>query len=147
MGRQLEGLAEVRWVLEECRTIAVLGAHVEPSKPACYVPDYLAGQGYRPLPVNPVFLGRQAWGAPFVATLAHLAPQRIEVVEIFRRSEHLPAHLADLLALHPRPRVVWFQLGIRHDAVARQLLDAGIDVVQDRCMLADHQALGLGRPS
>ncbi len=129
-------------MLEESHTIAVLGAHIEVSKPARFVPDYLAQQGYRLLPVNPVFLGREAWGRDFVTTLEDLT-EPVDVVEVFRRSDHLPAHLPELLAMRPLPRVVWLQLGIRHDGVARDLLAAGIDVVQDRCMLADHQALGL----
>ncbi|MGH9464044.1 MAG: CoA-binding protein [Thermoanaerobaculia bacterium] len=142
MARELSGLDEVRRVLEECGTIAVLGAHTARPKPAHYVPDYLAGQGYRILPVNPVFLGERAWGEPFAGRLADLG-RPVDVVEVFRRSEHLPSHLADLLAMRPAPRGVWLQLGIRHDAVAQRLVDAGIDVVQDRCMLADHRALGL----
>lgn len=142
MAQELTTREQVRRVLEEASVIAVLGAHVEPSKPARYVPDYLVTQGYRVLPVNPSFLGERAWGEPFVASLGALATS-VDVVDVFRRSEHLPAHLADLLAL--RPKVVWLQLGIHHDEVTRHLLAAGIDVVRERCMLADHQALGLGR--
>ncbi len=129
-------------MLEKARTIAVLGAHDDPAKPARYVPEYLAEQGYRVLPVNPVFLGQRAWGEPFAGRLVDLA-RPVDVVEVFRRREHLPGHLDDLLAMRPAPGLVWLQLGVRNDEVARRLLEAGIDVVQDRCMLADHRALGL----
>jgi hypothetical protein len=142
VARELSSLADVGRVLEACSTIAVLGAHVESAKPSRYVPDYLATQGYRLLPVNPVFLGEEAWGAPFVARLADLG-EPVDVVEVFRRSEHLASHLPDILAMRPLPRVVWLQLGVRDDGFAARLVAAGIDVVQDRCMLAEHRALGL----
>ena len=60
------------------------------------------------------------------------------------RPDLLPEHLDDLLAMKPRPRLVWLQLGIRNDTFARAVQDAGIDVVQDHCTLADHRRLGIG---
>lgn len=132
-------------ILAEARTIAVLGAHDDPSRPACYVPDYLHSQGYRVLPVNPRLVGRQLWGEPVRATLAELK-ETVDVVDVFRRPEFLPGHEADILAMDPGPAVVWLQLGIRHDEFARRLQAAGIAVVQDRCTLADHRRFGLGRP-
>lgn len=140
MARELESDDEVRGVLETARAIAVLGAHVDPAKPAFYVPDYLHGRGYRILPVNPRFAGRRQWDEPFRLRLPELDVP-VDVVDVFRRSEHLPGHIEDLLAMAPRPRVVWLQLGIRHATVAARLVAAGIDVVQDRCMLADHRRL------
>lgn len=131
----------MRRVLEASRTVAVLGAHVEPGKPAFYVPDYLAANGYRVLPVNPGFAGRRLWGEPCRERLADLEGP-VDLVDVFRRSEHLPGHLGDILAMEPRPAVVWLQLGIRHDAFAAALIAAGIDVVQDRCTMADHRTLG-----
>ncbi len=141
--RELTATDDVRRVLEEARTVAVLGAHIEPAKPAHYVPDYLHTQGYRILPVNPVFAGRTLWGEPARSTLAELA-EPVDVVDVFRRSDKVPGHVADVLAMEPRPKVVWLQLGVRNAAAARELLAAGIDVVQDRCMLADHRRFGLG---
>lgn len=125
-------------ILDRARTIAVLGAHVREEKPAFYVPDYLYGQGYRMLPVNPHFAGRELWGEPIVATLADLAAP-VDGVVVFRRSEALPDHRDQLLDLEPAPQWVWFQLGIRNDAVAAALAADGITVVQDRCMLVDHR--------
>ena len=66
---------------------------------------------------------------------------------MFRRSAAIQEHIEDILAMQPRPRVVWFQLGIKNDEAARILEAAGITVVQNRCMLADHQRLGLGAPA
>ncbi len=141
--RELTTQEDVRRVLAEARTVAVLGAHVTPAKPAHYVPDYLHGQGYRILPVNPAFAGDALWGETVRATLAELA-EPVDVVDVFRRGELVPMHLDDILAMEPRPKLVWLQLGIRNDSVAAKLLAAGIGVVQDRCTLADHRSLGLG---
>ena len=140
--KELTTQEEIRRVLSEARTVAVLGAHTVTSKPAHYVAEYLHGQGYRILPVNPVFAGQTLWGETVVSTLAELG-EPVDVVDVFRRSELLPLHVADILAMEPRPPLVWLQLGIRNDAVASELVAAGIEVIQDRCMFADHQRLRL----
>lgn len=141
MAREIFDEAGVRRVLQDTETIAVLGAHVEGHKAACYVPDYLHRVGgYRVLPVNPRFAGRTLFGSPTVARLDELL-EPVDLLDVFRRREHLAAHLAEVLAL--RPRVVWLQLGIRDDGFAAACVEQGIDVVQDRCTLADHRALGI----
>ena len=132
--------AEAKAVLEAQQVIAVLGAHIEPSKPAHYVPKYLYEQGYEVHPVNPSFAGETLWGKTVVSTLADLT-DTIHVVDVFRKAEHLPTHLQDFLSMAPQPPVVWFQSGIREDSIARVLQDVGITVIQDRCMLADHMQL------
>jgi len=136
----------VRQILQTSPTVAVLGAHHESARAACYVPEYLHQQGYRILPVNPALLGRALWGEPVRATLAEI-DEPVDLVDVFRSPWHLPGHLADVLAMDPLPTVVWLQLGIRHDDFARACRAAGIDVVQNRCTLADHRRLGLGAPS
>ena len=141
--RELTTDEEIQQVLTEARTVAVLGAHPETTRPAHYVPAYLHARGYRILPVNPALAGQTLWGETVRGTLAELG-EPVDVVDVFRRGEHLPAHLDDLLAMEPRPKLVWLQLHIRNDTVARELLAAGIEVVQDRCMLADHRRLRLG---
>lgn len=133
---------ELREIFTRTRTIAVLGAHTDPSKPAHYVPDYLHGAGYRIFAVNPLFAGRTMWGHPVVATLPEL-PEPVDMVDVFRRPEHLPDHLPEILAMRPRPPLVWLQLGIRHGEFARTLREAGIDVVEDYCALAEHRRLGI----
>ncbi len=143
MARVLTAAADVRAVLERARTVAVLGAHDDPSRPAHYVPDYMHGVGSRILPVNPALVGKTLWGEPVRASLVELGVT-VDVVDVFRRSEAVPAHLDELLAMRPLPAVVWLQTGIRNDTVAAALVAAGIDVVQDRCMLADHRRMGLG---
>ena len=136
--------AQIAEALRTARVIAVLGAHHEPSRPAFYVPEYLHGQGYRILPVNPQLAGRSLWGEPVRASLAELGVA-VDIVDVFLRPDLLPGHLAEILAMSPRPRLVWLQQGIRNDAFARALDAEGLDVVQDRCTLADHRRLGVGR--
>lgn len=138
--------AQIRGILAGSPTVAVLGIHADPHKPAYYVPEYLHDEGYRVLGVNPQLAGQPLFGQPVRATLRELA-EPVDLVDVFRRSESIAAHLDDILAMQPRPAVVWFQLGIRNDEVAGVLEAAGIRVIQDRCTLADHQRLGVGRPA
>ena len=138
----LQGAALARYILEHARSVAVLGAHPDASRPAHYVPAYLTEMGYQVLAVNPQCAGQQMFGHPAVASLTELeAP--VDVVDVFRRSDPLPGHLAEILAMQPLPRWVWLQKGVSHDEFAAELQSHGIQVVQDRCMLADHRAFGL----
>jgi len=130
-------------MLRNTRVIAVLGAHHERHRAAFYVPDYLATQGYRIIPVNPTLDAKQLWGEPVRNTLAEIA-EPVDMVDVFRRSELLPRHLGDMLAMQPRPNYVWLQLGVRNDRVAQQLVAAGIEVVQDLCTLAEHKGRNIG---
>ena len=143
---ELRGFSELRAVLEGARTIAVVGAHLTPSRPAFYVPDYLYSHGYRILPVNPRFAGRglALWGEPIRASLAELQ-EPIDIVDVFRASEMVPEHLDDIFAMDPPPALVWLQLGIRSAAAAEAIRGAGIGFIEDRCTLADHRAMGIGR--
>ena len=129
---------ELRAFLAGARSIAVLGAHVDPAKPAHYVPDYLHRKGYRILPANPVYAGRTLWGEPVRASLAEIS-ESVDVLDVFRRSAQVADHADQILAL--RPGLLWLQSGIRNDAVARMLEDAGIPVVQDRCLMVEHRRL------
>ncbi|MCB9567296.1 MAG: CoA-binding protein [Myxococcales bacterium] len=130
----------LRAILAGSPTIAVLGAHDEPARAAFYVPDYLHDHGYRILPINPTLVGRRLWGEPVVASLAEV-PGPVDLVDVFRRSEWLMDHVPEILAMRPHPKVVWFQLGVRSPAAAAALRAAGIEVVEDRCTLADHRRL------
>lgn len=138
--------ARVREILASSPTIAVLGIHREPEKAAFYVPEYLHDEGYRILGVNPRFVDQTLFGERVRATLAEIG-EPVDLVDVFRRPEQIPMHVEDILAMKPRPRVVWFQLGIKNDDAAKILEAAGITVIQDRCTLADHQRLGLGAPA
>jgi uncharacterized protein len=135
----------LREILTGSPTVAVLGIHREPEKAAFYVPEYLHDEGYRVIGVNPEFVDETLFGEKVRSTLKEIG-EPIDIVDVFRRPELIPTHVDDILAMTPRPRVVWFQLGIKHDEAAKKLEDAGILVVQNRCTLADHQRLGLGKP-
>jgi len=128
------------WILGSSYTVAVLGAHPEESRAAFYVPAYLQRQGYRILPVNPKYVGRELFGEVVRARLDEI-DEPVDVVDVFRGSDKLMGHLEEILAMNPPPAVVWLQKGIRNDEFAKALTDAGITVVQDRCMLEEHQRL------
>ena len=131
---------DLRRILTENRTAAVLGAKVEPWEAAFYVPKYMAEQGWSMIAVNPKLAGQEWLGAPAVASVAELSAP-VQVLEVFRRSDALVPVAREILALPWRPSVVWFQLGIANDEAAELLSAAGIDVVQDRCMMPEHQRL------
>jgi uncharacterized protein len=131
---------DIRAALERYRNVAVLGAHDREGRAAHYVPRYMAAAGYAVYPVNPVLAGKTLFGRPVVAALGEIdAP--IDIVNVFRRSEHLRGHLGDILSLDPPPKLVWLQLGVRDAEFARALRDAGIPLAQDRCLMIDHQRL------
>jgi predicted CoA-binding protein len=137
--------ARLREILAGSPTVAVLGIHREPEKAAFYVPEYLHDEGYRVIGVNPELKDETLFGEKVRSTLKEIG-EPIDIVDVFRKTELIPAHVDDILAMTPKPKVVWFQLGIKHEEAAKALEDAGIMVVQNRCTLADHQRLGLGRP-
>lgn len=137
--------AHAKQLLATSPVVAVLGAHPDPTRPAHYVPAYLTEQGYDVRPVNPRQVGSELFGHPVVGSLVDVEGP-VDLVDVFRRAEALPDHVDEILAMSPLPRVVWFQLGIRNDVVAEQLRAHGIEVVQDRCTLADHRRFGLGQP-
>lgn len=126
-------------IAREVRRVAVLGIKPESRrhKPAHYVPAYLQEAGVEIVPV-PVYYPEvtSILGRPVVRDLRAVSPP-VDMVNVFRRSEHVPQHVDDLLAL--APPVVWLQLGIRNDAAAERLARAGIRVVQDRCLLVYHR--------
>lgn len=129
-----------REVLEAATTIAILGAHPQQSRAAWYVPDYLASVGYRVLPVNPSYAGQELFGVTTVASLGDLQ-EPVDLVDVFRRSDAVADHIDEVLAMAPLPKVVWLQLGIVNGEAAARWRAAGIDVVQNRCTLADHRRL------
>ncbi|WP_038040621.1 CoA-binding protein [Thermus tengchongensis] len=129
---------ELKAYLERARTIAVLGAHKDPLRPAHYVPKYLFEQGYRLLPVNPRFRGEELLGAKVVGSLGEIL-EPVDILDVFRPPEALMGHLEEVLTL--RPGMVWLQSGIRHPAFEAALRQAGLLVVADRCLMVEHRRL------
>lgn len=133
----------VRRVLEESRRIAVLGIKPESrsGQPAFYVPQYLQEAGYEVVPVPTYYPDvDEILGQPVYRTVSEV-PGDLDMVNVFRRPKDIPPHLDDIIA--KAPRAVWFQLGIRNDEAAEELARAGIQVVQNRCTMADHRRFGL----
>ena len=128
-------------LLARTHRIAVLGIKTaDTGQPAYYVAHYAQRAGYDVVPV-PVYYPEvtEILGQPVFRTVAAVAPP-VDMVNVFRRPLDIPAHVDDILAA--RPTSVWFQLGIRNDAAAERLARAGIDVVQDRCLLVELQNVG-----
>ena len=133
-----DGIARI---VRACTRIAVLGMKTEAQRgqPAFYVPEYMAKAGYDIVPV-PFYYPTvtRILDRPVFRAVRDVPPP-IDMVNVFRRSHDIPPHVEDIVAA--RPRVVWFQLGIRNDAAAEAFARAGIEVVQDRCLLVEHRRL------
>lgn len=136
----LTSLADVRRVLEEARTVAVLGASDRHDRAAWYVPDAVARAGYTIIPVRPQ--GGVLHGRPCAHSLDEIT-ESVDIVNIFRRTEALPEHLPELLRL--LPKVVWLPYDVSGAALLPALTAAGIDLIEDRCMKVDLQLLPGGR--
>lgn len=131
---------QIRDLLERSKTVAALGIKPDPAQPAHYVPEYTQKTGYKIVPV-PVYYPdlTEVLGEPVYRSLAAI-PGDIDIVDVFRRPQDIPQHVDDIIA--KKPKAVWFQLGIRNDDAAEKIARAGIDVVQDRCMLVELRKIG-----
>jgi predicted CoA-binding protein len=126
--------ASIHKILDETRTIAVVGLSSRPERPGYYVPAYLQRQGYRIIPVNPALteaLGEKAY--PDLLSV----PEPVDLVLLFRRSEAVPPFVED--AVRIGARAVWMQSGIANDEAAEGARSAGLEVVMDRCMMVEHR--------
>jgi predicted CoA-binding protein len=136
---------QIRELLAETKTIAVLGIKTEAqaSQPAFYVPSYLQSAGFEVIPV-PVYYPTvtHVLGKEVYRQLVEI-PFEVDMVNVFRRSQDVSAHLDDMLA--KKPKSVWMQSGISDGVVAERLAREGIKVVQDRCLMVDHRRLGPNR--
>jgi predicted CoA-binding protein len=134
--------AGIAALLERTQRIAVLGIKTADaaSQPAYYVPAYAQKAGYEVIPVPVYYPDVTAILDQRVYRAVSDIPGPVDMVNVFRRPADINAHLGDILSA--QPKAVWFQLGIRNDAAAEQLARAGIDVVQDRCLLVELRNLG-----
>jgi predicted CoA-binding protein len=136
----LDSPEQIKQLLERTHRIAVLGIKPSPDQPAYYVPEYAQQAGYEIVPV-PVYYKdlTEMQGKKVYRKLADI-PGDIDMVNVFRRPVDIPQHLDDIIA--KKPKSVWFQLGIRNDAAAEKLARAGIEVVQDHCLLVELRRIG-----
>jgi predicted CoA-binding protein len=132
--------AALRRILTRTRVIAAVGVSPDPVRPSHYVGRYLWRRGYRVIPVNPKIAGMRLFDETAVAGLDEIdAP--VDMIDIFRRPEHVPELWQTARAVLPGLRTVWMQIGVRHPQVAAEAAAAGLDVVQDCCPKIEHQRL------
>jgi len=135
----------IEQILKSAKTIAVIGMSNKPERASYEVAGYLQSRGYEILPVNPAYAGQEILGRPVYATLQEAADalakdgRRIDVVDVFRKSEDVPPVAKD--AIDVRAGVLWMQLGIENQAAADLARAAGLEVVMNHCMLVEHRKL------
>jgi len=122
----------IRGILNNVKTIAMVGASPVNVRPSYFAFKYLAQRGYDMIPVNPGQVGKNLMGKPFVASLADI-DRPIDMIDIFRNSDAALALVKDALTLNPLPKVIWMQLGVRNDEACALAEAAGLKVVMNRC--------------
>ena len=125
-------------LIQQYRHVAIVGVSADPYRPSHFVAIYLQAEGYDIIPINPRYAGQTLLGKRVYATLteAKEAGEQIEVVDVFRRAENVPPIAEEAIAVGAK--VLWLQLGIRNDEAARKAQEAGLTVVQDRCLKIEH---------
>lgn len=137
----IETDAGIRRVLDDTKRIAVLGIKTEDSgQPAYYVPEYAQRAGFDVVPVPIYYPDCTEILGEKVYRKVNDIPGAVDMVDVFRRPKDIDAHVDDIIA--KKPKSVWFQLGIRNDAAAEKLAKAGIDVIQDRCLMVELRHAG-----
>jgi len=132
-------------ILARTRVVAVVGVSPDPARPSHSVARYLAQQGFRVIPVNPGHAGKTMFGETVRATLAD-CPAEVDMVDIFRKSEHVPPLVDEALAHLPGLRTIWMQIGVVNAEAAAKAQARGVDVVQNRCPKIEFPRL-IGRGS
>lgn len=133
---------DIAEILQETRTIALVGASPKADRPSFGVMQYLLSRGYTVIPVNPGQAGKEILGQKVYARLADI-PDEIDMIDVFRAPEFLGEVVAEALALKTRPQVIWGQLSVRDDIAVEPAEAAGIKVVMDRCPAIEIPRLGL----
>jgi len=128
-------------ILNSSRTIAVVGLSPKPERPSYRVASYLKEQGYRIIPVNPQ--EKQALGEPCYPELVSI-PEPVDVVDIFRRSEEVPAIVEEAIKIGAK--AVWMQEGVINEEAAAKAREAGLEVIMDKCMKKEHQRMRGEKP-
>lgn len=131
---------EIAQLLSTARTIAVVGLSGNPDRPSFGVAQYLQSKGYRIIPVNPTIdsvLGEKSYAS--VSEIPEKAGVQVDIVDVFRRSEFVPALAEEAIAIGAR--CLWLQLGVTHEEAARKARDAGLLVVMDRCLAVERLRL------
>lgn len=122
----------IRGILNTVKTVAMVGFSPKENRPSYFVFKYLIERGYRVIPINPGQAGKEALGHKIYASLSDV-PDPIDMVDVFRGSEHVMPIVQEASALKPKPQVIWMQLTVRNDEAARLAEEAGMKVVMNRC--------------
>src|SRR5215471_7948539 len=122
----------IRGILNSVKTIAMVGISPKDNRPSYFAFKYLMERGYRMIPINPGQAGKSILGQKVYARLSDV-PEPIDMVDIFRASEHVLPVVKEAVALSSRPKVIWMQLMVRNDEAAKLAEDAGLKVVMNRC--------------
>lgn len=129
-------------ILRSTRVVAVVGVSPNPVRPSHYVARYLGLKGYRVMPVNPGHAGQTILGQTVYPDLASIpAEAGVDMVDIFRRPDAVPAIVDEAMAHLPQLRTIWMQIGVEHPEAARRAEAAGLRVVQNRCPKIEYQRL------
>lgn len=124
--------AYIRAILNTVKTIAMVGISPKDNRPSYFAFKYLLERGYRMIPINPGQAGKEILGQKVYAKLSEI-PEPVDMIDIFRASAHALPVVEEALTMHPKPQVVWMQLGVRNDEAAAKAEAAGIKVVMNRC--------------
>ena len=132
--------SHLKAILQRNRTIAVVGVSMNPVRPSYYVARYLGLKGYRVIPVNPGHAGKRLFGELVQPSLSAISDP-VDMVDIFRRSEAVPAIVDEALQVFADLKCIWMQIGVEHAEAAAQAKARGVDVVQNRCPKIEYQRL------
>jgi predicted CoA-binding protein len=130
----------LRTVLRSAKSFACVGVSPNPVRPSHYVARYLRLKGYRVIPINPGQVGTRLFGEDVLADLGQIVGGA-DVIDIFRKSEAVPGIVEAALAMAPRPKVIWMQIGVTHAQAAARAEAEGLTVIQNRCPKIEYQRL------
>ncbi|MCV2881456.1 CoA-binding protein [Actibacterium sp. XHP0104] len=129
-------------VLTRTKVVAVVGVSLNPVRPSYYVARYLGLKGYTVIPVNPGHAGAMLFGQTVRASLSDIPPDiPVDMVDIFRRSDHVPPIVDEAIKALPALRTIWMQIGVENAQAAAKAESAGLTVIQDRCPKIEYQRL------
>lgn len=141
-GAAMQDLSDdhLRKLLTRARVIAVVGVSMNPVRPSYYVARYLGLRGKRVIPVNPGHAGETLFGETVRASIADCPPET-DMLDVFRRSDHVPPIVDEALARLPMLRTVWLQIGVTSEAAQAACAARGVDFVENRCPKIEYQRL------
>lgn len=131
---------QLKTILKRTRRVAVVGVSMNPVRPSYYVARYLGLKGYTVIPVNPAHAGKLLFGQKVHASLSDI-DGAVDMVDIFRRSEHVPPIVDEALQAFPSLRTIWMQIGVAHDQAAAKARAQNVDVIMNRCPKIEYQRL------